>query len=361
MTTSELRASLILQVRAGQITAQEAARQLGISRQAYYKWEQRALRALLQSLEDQPKGRPPSKRDSEKEQLQSRVRELERQVRLHEERDQIRTLLKQMEEPDAHGSSTKKKLEMIPRILERLDQARREFTWTELCQGLLPCATVLRWKSRARAGEPLLDPPGPKKPAPLDAQTLRQKIRELQHGPRRTAGTTALREELKDEISRRRFQEMVAEERRNRKNDMKRIYWLKPGAAWSLDTTEYGPEKMKITPLRDLASKYQVPTPLVAPEENGERIALYLDRIFRQEGAPVFLKRDLGSPLNCQALDQVLERHWVLPLNSPPAYPQYNGSIERSMRDLKDALDERRMQSLIKGTPRVLEVELVTH
>ena len=108
MTTSELRASLILQVRAGQITAQEAARQLGISRQAYYKWEQRALRALLQSLEDQPKGRPPSKRDSEKEQLQSRVRELERQVRLHEERDQIRTLLKQMEEPDLTGSSTKK-------------------------------------------------------------------------------------------------------------------------------------------------------------------------------------------------------------------------------------------------------------
>jgi transposase-like protein len=108
MTTSELRASLILQVRAGQITAQEAARQLGISRQAYYKWEQRALRALLQSLEDQPKGRPPSERDPEKEQLQSRVKELEKQVRLHEERDQIRTLLKQMAEPDVTGSATKK-------------------------------------------------------------------------------------------------------------------------------------------------------------------------------------------------------------------------------------------------------------
>jgi transposase-like protein len=108
MTPSEQRASLILQVRAGQITAQEAARQLGISRQAYYKWEQRALRALLQSLEDQPKGRPPSERDPAKEQLQSRVRELEKQVRLHEERDRIRTLLKQMEEPHATGSSTKK-------------------------------------------------------------------------------------------------------------------------------------------------------------------------------------------------------------------------------------------------------------
>jgi hypothetical protein len=250
---------------------------------------------------------------------------------------------------------------MIPRILERLDQARREFTWTELCHGLLPCATVLRWKSRARAGEPLIEAAGPKKSAPLDAETLKQKIQELRHGRRRTAGTTALIEELKDEVSRRRFQEMVAEERQNRMNDMKRIYWLKPGAAWSLDTTEYGPEKMKITPLRDLASKYQVPTPLVAPRENGEHIALYLDRKFRQEGPPMFLKRDLGSPLNCQRLDQVLERHWVLPLNSPPAYPQYNGSMERSMRDLKHALDARRLQPLLTETPLVLNVELVTH
>ncbi len=250
---------------------------------------------------------------------------------------------------------------MIPRILEHLNLARREFTWAELCYGLIPCATVLRWRARAQAGQPLIEPAGPKKSTPLDTEALKKKILQLRHGRRRTAGTTALMEELKDEVSRRRFQEMVAEERQNRINDMKRIQWLKPGTAWSLDTTEYGPDKTKITPLRDLASKYQVPTPLVAPQENGEQIALYLDRMFQQEGPPMFLKRDLGSPLNCSALDQVLERHWVLPLNSPPAYPQYNGSMERSMRDLKEALDARRMDSLSKETPFVLEVELVTH
>jgi transposase-like protein len=107
MTPSELRANLILQVRAGQITAQEAARQLGISRQAYYKWERRALRALLHSLEDQPRGRPPSETDPQKDQLQSRVNELERKVRLYEERDQIRTLLKQMESRDNRDSTKK--------------------------------------------------------------------------------------------------------------------------------------------------------------------------------------------------------------------------------------------------------------
>ena|SRR5579864_5269885 len=108
MTPSELRASLILQVRAGQITAQQAAQQLGISRQAFYKWEQRALKALLHALQDQPPGRPKGITDPEKDQLKTRVEQLERQVRLYEQREALRALLKQMEEPGSSGSSTKK-------------------------------------------------------------------------------------------------------------------------------------------------------------------------------------------------------------------------------------------------------------
>ena len=73
----------------------------------------------------------------------------------------------------------------------------------------------------------------------------------------------------------------------------------------------------------------------------------------------MFLKRDLGSPLNCQAVDEVLERHWVLPLNSPAQYPQYNGAIERHMRDLHQALDQRRLRA--RPVPLSVEVELATH
>jgi hypothetical protein len=40
--------------------------------------------------------------------LQSRVDELEKQVRLYEQRDKLRTLIQQMEESDRSGSSTKK-------------------------------------------------------------------------------------------------------------------------------------------------------------------------------------------------------------------------------------------------------------
>jgi hypothetical protein len=248
---------------------------------------------------------------------------------------------------------------MIPRILKQLDQGRREFSWRELCYGLLPCATVLRWRARTLAGVPLVEKAGPKKKEPIDLATVKEKIQRLEHGPRRTAGTTVLYAELSDCISRRRFQELVAEERQNRLESMKRIQWLLPGTAWSLDTTEYGLEKMKITPLRDLASKYQLPIPLVQPQEDGARIAVYLDLMFKKEGPPMFLKRDLGSPLNCQAVDEVLERHWVLPLNSPAHYPKYNGSIERNMRDLQEALDERRLKAL--QVPLSVEVELATH
>ena len=107
MTPSELRASLIVQVRSGQITAQQAAQQLGISRQAFYKWEQRALKALLRALEDQPPGRPRGTTDPEKDQLKTRVERLERQVRLYEQREQLRALIKEMESRPP-GDSTKK-------------------------------------------------------------------------------------------------------------------------------------------------------------------------------------------------------------------------------------------------------------
>jgi transposase-like protein len=93
MSRSEQRAALILQVRAGQLTVEQAARQLGISRQRYYQLEQRALKAMLTALEDQPKGRPKGESDPEKETLQSRVTELEEQVQLFQEREELRQMV----------------------------------------------------------------------------------------------------------------------------------------------------------------------------------------------------------------------------------------------------------------------------
>jgi hypothetical protein len=53
------------------------------------------------------------------------------------------------------------------------------------------------------------------------------------------------------------------------------------------------------------------------------------------------LKRDNGSNLNHQAVDEVLARYLVMPLNSPPYYPPYNGGMECAVRELKTPLREK--------------------
>jgi transposase len=92
---SRQRAELIFKVRSGQMTATQAAQTLGISRQQYYQWEQRALKALLSALENQPTGRPRTPTDPEKEKLQRRVQQLEQQVQQQEQKEQLRRLLNQ--------------------------------------------------------------------------------------------------------------------------------------------------------------------------------------------------------------------------------------------------------------------------
>jgi transposase len=48
---ARLRAAVVFAVRSGQITAEEGARRLGVSRKTYYEWEQRALAAMTGALE----------------------------------------------------------------------------------------------------------------------------------------------------------------------------------------------------------------------------------------------------------------------------------------------------------------------
>ena len=67
------RAELIMKVRCGLMNASQAAEQLGISRKTYYKWEQRALSAMLDGLTDQPPGRPSQPVDARKQALEKQL------------------------------------------------------------------------------------------------------------------------------------------------------------------------------------------------------------------------------------------------------------------------------------------------
>jgi transposase len=95
------RAELILQVQAGQITATEAAQQLGLSRKSYYQWEHRALEALVQSQEQLPPGRPRLESDPEKERLRQENQALKAQVTELEQILSLRQTVQQWQNSDA--------------------------------------------------------------------------------------------------------------------------------------------------------------------------------------------------------------------------------------------------------------------
>jgi transposase len=93
------RATLILQVQSGRMTATEAAQQLGISRKSYHQWEKRALAALLEATEQQPPGRPPKESDPEKEQLRRQVAQLEQKVTQMERVMELRQIVQEICQP----------------------------------------------------------------------------------------------------------------------------------------------------------------------------------------------------------------------------------------------------------------------
>ncbi len=87
------RAKVIFAVRSGQITAEEGAKQLGVSRKTYYEWERRALDAITEALEDRAPGRPDTPRDEEKERLQEKITELENELFVAKKTVEVRDML----------------------------------------------------------------------------------------------------------------------------------------------------------------------------------------------------------------------------------------------------------------------------
>jgi len=98
---ARLRAEVIMKVRAGQMTAKAAAAQLGVSRKTYYEWEARGLGGMLENLEDQTAGNPPSPVSSEQAALQAKVAKLEQELRVAKQTAEIRAVLRAMEQAAA--------------------------------------------------------------------------------------------------------------------------------------------------------------------------------------------------------------------------------------------------------------------
>jgi hypothetical protein len=239
-------------------------------------------------------------------------------------------------------------------MLTTLTQLKRQVRWPyrRLCRSLgVPYGSFRWWKHRLECGQPAVSRPGPKKVAPLTLEELHGDLYRLNHGRQRSRGVGAVYRQYHTQVSRRELQALTETLRRERAQqrqaELRQITWHVPGLVWSLDDAElarFAHHKLHLHQVQDLASRYKF-TPWVGERVWGETVAVHLEQLFLQHGPPLVLKRDNGSNLNQQAVDEVLARHLVIPLNSPPQYPPYNGGMECAVRELKPPLVEKLLAS----------------
>ncbi len=128
------------------------------------------------------------------------------------------------------------------------------------------------------------------------------------------------------------------------------LEWTMPGAVWAMDHV-VPPSVIEgryraVLAVRDLGSGDQILWEPVE-SEGAREVVMALDVRFRIEGAPLVMKSDNGSGFIAEETQGVLAHHGVIQLLSPPALPQYNGSIEagngsmRARTDWKAALSGR--------------------
>jgi hypothetical protein len=232
-------------------------------------------------------------------------------------------------------------------IIEEM-KGRTKMPYNMICEALqLPVGSFNRWRCRIRENLVLVKRPGPKKVEPFDCLVLDAEIRSLDHGRKRSAGTTALYQRHHFELSRRELGRMVERVRQDlladHRRHLRRIEWVTPGVVWAMDGTQYDTGltgKIYLCNMQDLGSRYKF-LPLAGGYPVGEEIAGYLTEKFDRYGAPLVLKRDNEGTLNHLAVNEVMKEFFILPLNSPRDYAPYNGAIEESQRELKGCLQEK--------------------
>jgi hypothetical protein len=238
-------------------------------------------------------------------------------------------------------------------IIENMKE-RTEMPYGVICKTLqLPLASFNRWRLRIREEVVLINSPGPKKVEPFDPSVLDTEIQSLDHGVKRSTGTTDLYQQYRFSVSRRELGRMVEQVRQDleadRRKQMRRIEWLTPGVVWAMDFTEYDlgmAGKIYLHNTQDLGSRYKF-LPMAGGYPVGEEVAGYLSEKIDRYGAPLVLKRDNEGNMNHSAINDVLAESFVLPLNNPEYYAPYNGAIEESQREVKSCLREK----LALGSP----------
>ena len=143
-------------------------------------------------------------------------------------------------------------------------------------------------------------------------------------------------------VSRRELEELArrykAEHLWRSKRVLKVLTWSRPGTVWAMDYAN-PPASIdgvyeKILAVRDLASGNLLAS-MPAEAESAEGVSELLEALIVEHGAPLVVKSDNGGPFTADDTREYLESREILPLYSPPAFPQYNGACEAGIGALK--------------------------
>ena len=106
----------------------------------------------------------------------------------------------------------------------------------------------------------------------------------------------------------------------------------------------------------DLGSRMKL-EPVIKPGAfTGEEVAEHLNYLMHKHEAPLFLKRDNGSNLNSSEVLSILKMFAVIPFNSPPGFPQFNGVMERSQGEIK-----RYLRAILKDREELDSFAVAVH
>jgi hypothetical protein len=123
---------------------------------------------------------------------------------------------------------------------------------------------------------------------------------------------------------------------------LRELEWTEPGWVWAMDHTKppapVDQVHKTVFSVRDLGSGTQLAWD-AEPRAGAIEVARTLEELFALHGAPLVLKSDNGSAFISDEVRDVCKRWGVKLLFSPPRWPGYNGSLESSLRWLKERTD----------------------